>query len=190
LPGRCPGPLPPSGWLYLPAAGGPAQPEGGQAGQVGRGSQELPVLGHPHQPADPGAAAAMAAAQQVGELALHLGPGRPVVGPPCGIALAGTGRSQLGLARTDRDHSTPNAGGAGIAQRADTARGAEPGPPTTATGWDDRHLNPGRAGDRLGLEVDAELVLANRPPGAVGSWVVIIGVNPWVSSQARWVPVP
>ena len=32
--------------------------------------------------------------------------------------------------------------------------------------------------------------LANRPPGAVGSWVVIIGVNPWVSSQARWVPVP
>jgi hypothetical protein len=32
--------------------------------------------------------------------------------------------------------------------------------------------------------------LANRPPGAVGSWVLTIGVNPWASSQARLVPVP
>jgi len=130
------------------------------------------------------------AAQQVGELALHLGPGRPVVGPPCGIALAGAGRGELGLARTDGDHSTPNAGGAGIAQRADAARGAEPGPPTTATGWDDRHLNPGRAGDRLGLEVNAELVF-DEPAAGRGRK---LGGNhrgqPVASSQARWVPVP
>ena len=32
--------------------------------------------------------------------------------------------------------------------------------------------------------------LANRPPGAAGSWVVTIGASPWVSIQARWVPVP
>jgi hypothetical protein len=32
--------------------------------------------------------------------------------------------------------------------------------------------------------------LPNRPPGAVGSAVVTIGVSPWASSQARWAPVP
>jgi len=39
------------GRLELPAVGGGAQPEGGQAGQVDRGGQQLEVLGHPDQPA-------------------------------------------------------------------------------------------------------------------------------------------
>jgi hypothetical protein len=67
------------------------QPEGGQASQVDRGGQQLEVQGHPDQPSDAGAAAAVAAAQQVGELALDLGPGGPVVGQPGGVALAGPG---------------------------------------------------------------------------------------------------
>jgi hypothetical protein len=32
--------------------------------------------------------------------------------------------------------------------------------------------------------------LANRPPGADGTWVVTIGVRPCWSSQARLAPVP
>jgi hypothetical protein len=31
--------------------------------------------------------------------------------------------------------------------------------------------------------------LPNRPPGAVGIWVLTMGVNPCCWSQARWVPV-
>ena len=70
-----------------------SQPEGGEAGQVDRPGQQLPVLGHAHQPADASAAAALAAAQQVGELALDLGSGGPVVSTPAGIALTGAAES-------------------------------------------------------------------------------------------------
>jgi hypothetical protein len=42
---------------------------------------------------------------------------------------------------------------------------AGPGPPTTATGWDDRHRHPGRAGDRPGLEINAELVFGEPATG-------------------------
>jgi hypothetical protein len=58
-----------SGWLAVrsrrlhpPATGRGAQPEGGEAGQVDRSSQQLEVLGHAHQP--PGPSSAVAAAQQ------------------------------------------------------------------------------------------------------------------------------
>ena len=63
---------------------GGAQPQSGQAGQVDRGGQQLEVLGHADQSPYAGAAAAVAAAQQVRELALDLGPGRPVVGQQAG----------------------------------------------------------------------------------------------------------
>jgi hypothetical protein len=75
--------------------------EGGEAGQIDRSGQQLPVLGHAHQSAYASASAAVAAAQQVGELALHLGPGRPVVGPPGRVALAGPGGGQLCLVRVE-----------------------------------------------------------------------------------------
>ena len=57
------------------------QAEGGEAGQVDRGGQQLEVLGDPDQAAHPGAPAAVAAAQQVGELALDL-PTPPNRSPP------------------------------------------------------------------------------------------------------------
>jgi hypothetical protein len=72
--------------------------------------------------------------------------------------------------------------------RVDAARSAEPGLSTTSVGRDDRHGRPGRAGQRLGLEVNANWSLVNRPPGAVGTWAVTIGISPCYSSQARWVP--
>jgi hypothetical protein len=96
-----------------------------------------------------------------------LGAGCSVVGPPGWLALADATSGQLGLARIDGDHSTPNAGGAGLTQRADAARNTEPGPPTTAADQDDRHRDLGRAGHRLGLQVDAELVFGE-PPARCG----------------------
>jgi RNA polymerase sigma factor (sigma-70 family) len=96
-----------SGRLDLPAVGGRVQPEGGEAGQVDRGGQQPEVLGHAYQPPDSSTPAAVAAAQQVGELAFHPRPGRPVVSQPAGITLASAGCGQLSLVGVDGDHSTP-----------------------------------------------------------------------------------
>jgi hypothetical protein len=60
----------------------------------------------------------------------------------------------------DGDHPTPHAGGAGLTQRADAARDAEPGSPATSAGRDDRHRHPGRADHRPGRKIDAEPILA------------------------------
>ena len=163
---------------------------GGQASQVDRGRQQLEILGHADQPPDAGAAATVAAAQQVRELALDLGSGGPVVGQPGGGTLADPGGGQLGLAGMDGDDPATDAAGAGLAQRADAARDAEPGaPPPRRAG---RMATVTRAGQ---VTVRAwrsmrNWSLANRPPGAVGTWVLIIGVNPCWASQARWAPVP
>src|SRR5512132_1374735 len=80
-----------SGRLDLPAGAGVAHAEGGQAGQVDRGGQQPEVLGNPDQATDAGAPAAVAAAEQVRQLAFDLGSGGPVVGQPGGVALAGPG---------------------------------------------------------------------------------------------------
>ena len=181
---------PPSCGLNLPAVGRGTQPEGGEAGQVNRGGQQLEVLAHPYQPAHAGAPTAVAAAEQVGQLALDLGPGGAIVGQPGGVTLAGAGGGQVGLLGVDGDHPTTHAGGAGLAQRADATGSAEPGPAPT------------REAARIGVVTLAGQVtvwawrsmrnwsLANRPPGAVESCVFTIGVSPWWSSQARWAPVP
>jgi len=121
-----------SGRLYPPAAGRGMQPEGGEAGQVDRSGQQLPVLGYAHQPPHTGTPAAVSAAQQVRQLAFHLRPSRPVIRPPHRIALAGASGGQGGLLGMDADHPTPHAAGAGIPEWADIARGTEPGPPTAA----------------------------------------------------------
>jgi hypothetical protein len=102
LPGRCRESWsPPLGGLELPAGAARAQPEGGQASQVDRGGQQLKVLGHAHQSPHAGTAATVAAAQQVRQLALDLGPGGPIVGQPGGITLTGTGAGQLALTGMD-----------------------------------------------------------------------------------------
>ena len=64
------------------------QSERTEAGQVDRGGQEREVGGDLGDAADAGAAPAVAAAHQVGDLAFHFRAGRPVVGDPGGIAWA------------------------------------------------------------------------------------------------------
>jgi hypothetical protein len=90
----------------------------------------------------------------------------------------------------DGDHPPTDAAGARLAQRADAAGDAEPGPATTAA--DGTIATVTRAGQ---VTVPAarsmrNWSLANCPPGAVGSWVFTIGVSRCCSSQARLAPVP
>src|SRR4029450_4186964 len=188
MPGRW---SPPSGGLDLPTGVGGSQPEAGQPRQVDRGGQQLEVLGHAHQSSHAGTATPVAAAQQVRQLALDLGPGGPIVGQPDGITLAGTGGGHGGrvggggappgpprlLVRAGRSgqtlHATPN-----------PAR-----PPPRRAG---RMATVTRAGQ---VTVPAARSMQNRslvkrPPVAVGTWVFTIGVNPCWFSQARLTPVP
>jgi hypothetical protein len=87
------------------------------------------------------------------------------------------------------DHPPGDAPGAGVAQWADTARSAEPSPPTTATGWDDRDGDPRRTGHRPRLEVDADLVFGE-PPARCGRELGLdhrgepVGVQPGEVSAA------
>jgi hypothetical protein len=124
------------------------------------------------------------AAQQVGQLALHDGPVGAVVSPPGRITLPGSGRLQPGLVRVDGDGPPGRAAGAGCLQRADLAGAAEAGHPATMAGWDDRHHEPGRAGDRARIKVNPEAVLGEVASGAVAAATLVIAVTPRPSSSA------
>jgi hypothetical protein len=147
-------------------------------------------LGHADQAADAGAPAAVAAAEEVGELALDLGPGGAVVGQPGGVVLAGAGGGQVGLLgwmATTRPRML-------VVQAWRSGQMLQAVP--------NRARPPPREAARIGVVTLAGQVtvlawrsmrnwsLANRPPGAVGSWVLTIGVHPCWWSQARWTPVP
>jgi hypothetical protein len=54
----------------------------------------------------------LAAAEQMGELALDLGPGRAVVGGQVGVGLAGAGSGQLVLVGGDGDSAASRCAGA------------------------------------------------------------------------------
>jgi hypothetical protein len=67
-----------------PAAVSMPDAECSQPGEVDRGGQPPPVLGDPDQARHPGAPPAVAAAEQVRQLAFHLRSGGAVVRPPAG----------------------------------------------------------------------------------------------------------
>src|ERR1019366_1889218 len=135
-------------------------PEHAEAGQVDRGGEEGEVGGDLDQPTDAGAAAAVAAAHQVADLAFDLGPGGPVAGLPRRVLLAGAGGGEAGLVRADGDRAAFSGGGALGCQRAGPACCAEPGCPGVPPGsGPDGHGDAGRAGDGLAVEVDGEAVL-------------------------------
>src|SRR4029453_13054863 len=81
----------------------PVQAKDAQPGQVDRGGQQVEVGADLGQAADPHPAAAVAAADQMGQLALDLGPGRAVVGGAIGVGLASTSSGQLRLVGGDGD---------------------------------------------------------------------------------------
>ena len=161
------------------------QAKDAQAGEVGRGGHEVEVGSDLGQAADPHAAAAVAAADQVGELALHLGPGRAVVGGTVGVGVAGAGLGQLVLVGGDRDGAAGLRAGALAAKRAALAGRAEAGLAVVAVARvrvvDDRGGAPRRAGDRALVKVDVELVLGEVPAGRDRS----LDLDPWVDAGGR-----
>jgi hypothetical protein len=152
------------------------QAEHAQPSQVDRGGQQGEVGGDPGKAPDPHAAAAVAAADQMGQLALHLGPGRAVVGGTIRVGLAGASSGQLVFVGGDRDGAARRRAGAPAAKRAARTGRAEAGLAVVAVAWvgvvDDRGGAPCRAGDRAPVKVDPELVLGEVPSGRDGAWIL------------------
>src|SRR5215216_3088211 len=148
---------------------GPVQAEHAQPGQVDRGGQQAEIGGDPGQATHPHTTAAVAAADQVGQLSLHLGSGRAVVGGAHRVGLAGAGSGQLVLVGGDGDGAASLGAGALAAKRAGRTRRAEAGLAVVTVAWigvvDDRGGALGGAGDRAQGEVDLELVLGEVPAG-------------------------
>jgi hypothetical protein len=94
------------------------QAEDAQPGQVDRRGQQVEVGGDLGKAADPDAAAAVVAADQVGKLALHLGSGRAVVDGAIGVSLAGADSGQIVLVGGDGDRAASRCAGALAAKRA------------------------------------------------------------------------
>src|ERR1700730_6023738 len=133
------------GHCEVPVAEG--EPEHGEPGEVDCGGEEGEVGGDFELPADPGAAAAVAAAHQVADLPFHFGPGGLVVSLPGRVCLAVAGGRQAGLMGADGDGAAFPRGGALGCQRAGAAGRPEPGGPGVAfTAADaDGHGNARRA---------------------------------------------
>jgi hypothetical protein len=186
------------------------QTQHAQPGQVDRGGQQAEVGGDLDKAADPHPATAVAAADQMGQLALHLRSGRAVVGGAVGVGLAGTSSGQLGLIGGDGDGAASRCAGALAAKRAPHTRRAEAGLAVVAVARigvvDDRDRPLRRASHRVDGKVDPELVLGEVParrdrsldleawvnaggvqagqqrPGAVGAIAVNGGRGPWQAS--------
>jgi len=161
--GRC------SGGVGGPAAvRGVGEAEGGQAGEVDGGGEEVEVGADTQLSAHAGASSAVAAAHQVGDLALDFRAGGAVVGFPRWVGLFVAGGGQAGFVVADGDSAAGLGGGALSGQGAGGAGGAELGLAGMAgvTGDSpDRHGDLVGAGDGAGVQVDVELVLGELPGG-------------------------
>ena len=109
------------------SCGGAVQAEHGQPGEVDRCGEQPKVGVDAGGAADSGAAPAVAAAHQVGELAFDLGAGGAVVAHPGRVGLAGAGVGQGLLVRANRYRAPTGGGGALRAQRASGAGRREMG---------------------------------------------------------------
>src|SRR6266567_492103 len=144
-----------------PASAVTADAQDSEPGEVGSGGEQGEVGGDLELPADPGAAPAVAAAHEVADFALDLGPGCPVISPPGRARLGLAGCGQPGLVRADSDRAACLGGGAPGGQRAGAAGCAELGLPGVAVtaACPDGHGDARRAGDGLAVKIDGEAVL-------------------------------
>jgi hypothetical protein len=170
------------------------QAEHAQPGQVDRGGQQVEVGGDLGKAADPHAAAAVAAADQMGELALHLGSGRAVVGGQVGVGLAGAGSGQLGLVGGDGDGAASR--GAGALARSGHA--VQAGPKLAWPWWRWRGSGLYTIGAvRLAGQVMVPAArslwnwsLVKCPLGATGAWILTRGSMLAACRLASSGPVP
>src|SRR6185312_16345484 len=100
----------------------------------------------------------MEAAQQMSQLAFHLGARGAVVVPPGGVCLSVTGPGQLGLIGTNMHAAAALGGGAPWRQRAAAAGWGEVCDPALTVRVQ-RGRVPGGTGDLTGSQVDGERVL-------------------------------
>ena len=128
-----------------PSGGGGTQPERSQTCDVVGSGEKVEVGVDLVLPAYACAAAAVASAHQVGQLAFDLRAGRPVVGRPVGVLLRSAGVGQSPLVRADLDRAATCGVGALRAQRAVSARVGEAGGPLAFGVAADRDGDPGIA---------------------------------------------
>jgi hypothetical protein len=126
-----------SAGVRRPGAVAAGEAEHGEAGEVDRGGEQGEAGGDLDQAADAGAAAAVTAAHQVGDLAFHLGPGSPVISFPGGVCLGLAGGGQPGLVRADADRAAlPGSGALGGQRPAGSpGRPRRTGPSRRAARW-------------------------------------------------------
>lgn len=99
-------------------SGGVGHGEHGQAAEVDGGGEQREIGGDLGGAADAGAASAVAAAHQVGDLAFHLRSGGAVVGDPVRVTLPGPGLGELPFVDPDADGASVRGGRALRAERA------------------------------------------------------------------------
>lgn len=136
----------------------PVQAEAREAGQVVGGGEQVEVGGYACDSSHASSPAAVSSPHEVPELAFDLGSGRSVVGGAVGLGLAPAVLGEFGFVEADADLAAVRRAGAKVAQRAGGARFGEPGlarflPPLNGDG------DLVRAGDRVVLQVDLEVVL-------------------------------
>ena len=170
------------------------QAEHAQPSQVDRGGQQGEVGGDPGKTPDPHTAAAVAAADQMGQLALHLGPGRAVVGGTIRVGLAGASSGQLVFVGGDRDGAARRRAGAPAAKRAARTGRAEAGLAVVAVAWvgvvDDRGGAPCGTGDDPAARSIWNWSLVKCPRGATAAWILTRGSMPAACRLASSGPAP
>ena len=162
------GPGPPSRWLDCPGPAGSGDAEPGEACEVDRGGEEGEVGADLEPAPDTGLPPAVSPSHQVGELALDLGPGGPVVGQPLGIAAGRSASREERLMGADRDRATASRGRAPTRQRAGGTGASEARLGLAALMPRESGGPTGRACDGARVEVDREVVLREVAAGSVG----------------------
>ena len=143
-----------------PSGGRGAQPEHGEARQVGGGSEEVEVGVDLWSSTDACSSSAVAAAHEVAELAFDFGPVGAVVGLPGRVGLTLTGAPERGFEHADADGAAAGCVGAGAVRWAAGAVLSEVGNAVAVHAAPDRHGDVVGAGDGVGVEVHVEAVLA------------------------------
>jgi hypothetical protein len=164
--------------------------EDGEAGDVGCGGEEVEVGVDLASAAESGSSSAVLASHQMAELALDFGAGGPVVVGPVESLLLTAGIGEALLVATNADGASISGVGALGSQRTVGAGVAEIGDPVALGVAADGDGDAGRAGDGVGVEVEAKRSLANSPPAAVGRWVLQRESMPCSARRSKKPPVP
>jgi hypothetical protein len=146
-----------------PSARARASPEGRETRKIGRTGEETEIGSDAELAAHTGASPAVPTSHQVGELSFDLRPRLAVVGSPLRIGLLSARPCEGGLVHSDADLPPERRRRALLGERAGRTVLGEFRDPSSVFQPPDAHRDLGRAGDRVGIEVDPEQVLREQP---------------------------